>query len=576
MQGSAFIFLWFTNLSLLPARFRQCMKESNDTAAWDIGRTYFSIVGVPCFTLREDEACVDWSWWAGCLKYERTMMAIIQEQGPFDEVPPASNATEVPTEEVERQETTTPAHSGGSATSETTTGPPVSTSTSFQSPNVDFSFSAPTALSDSLSTLSTTRSPGVSSRGPSGGDGRKWKKFWRKHCSEQSKEKDLSDERSVHCKAFKGRLHRYNSVAVAERLANASGVVATVNGRSSADGDTSKRLLTMAALQQMQQSNVSDTEERAISEKGNAHADAAVRPTSPAPASDNATAHAGTEENALREHAGLDPLLTKANRSQPRKTTGRMNGKRQKSPAKGPATENSALHKGGVVGRIPSLTAAGVTTGPAFSTAEPAFTAACAVVTDSILVPDALVDVLKRPAARKGDGKRQQTGGKRDAEKVEENTRRLVAGYAESVSEVLSGLVKRLNSDAKEPRGSQRRGRVSDRGCATAPKRGHSDEKRRVRNSPRGRRPSGQALFVVGERPLVEARRVGDGTWLALVERRLGGGCQPPAVVERRRGGEQSPRGESRRRGRDECVGRKVPVLDVFAFYAKAYELSEQ
>ncbi|CAN0335136.1 unnamed protein product [Lampetra fluviatilis] len=494
-------------------------------------------------------------------------MAIIQEQGPFDEVPPASNATEVPKEEVERQETTTSAPSRGSAISGTTTGPPVSTSTSLQSPNVNSSFTAHTALSDILSTLSTTRSPGVSSRGPSGGDGRKWKKFWRKYCSEQSKEKDLSDERAVHCKALKGRLHRYNSVEAAERLANASGVVATVNGRSSADGDISKRVLTMVALQQTQQSNVSDMEERAFSEKGSTHADSALMPTSLAPANNNATAHAGKEQvNAWRQHAALDLLRTKANR--PRKTTGRTNGKRQKSPAKGTATENSALHKGGVVDRIPSLTTAGVTTDPALSTAEPAFTAACAVVTDGVLAPDAFNDILKRSAARKGDGKRQQTGGKRDAEKDEENTRRLVAGYAESVSEVFSGLVKRLNRDAKKPHASRRRGRVSDRGSAAAPKRGHSDEKWRVWNSSRGRHPSGQAL-ALGQRPLVEARRAREGTWLALVERRLGG-CQPPAVVKR------SPRVESRRRGRDERVGRKVPLLEMFAFYAKAYELSEQ
>ncbi|CAN0369752.1 unnamed protein product [Lampetra planeri] len=49
-------------------KFRNCMKESNDTAAWDVGRTYFSIVGVPCFTLREDEACVDWIDGEWCLK----------------------------------------------------------------------------------------------------------------------------------------------------------------------------------------------------------------------------------------------------------------------------------------------------------------------------------------------------------------------------------------------------------------------------------------------------------------------------------------------------------------------------
>ncbi|KAM3936477.1 group 3 secretory phospholipase A2 [Leptodactylus fuscus] len=47
-------------------RFRQCLHALNDTISTLVGIMFFNILEMPCFSLREEEQCVDWYWWGGC------------------------------------------------------------------------------------------------------------------------------------------------------------------------------------------------------------------------------------------------------------------------------------------------------------------------------------------------------------------------------------------------------------------------------------------------------------------------------------------------------------------------------
>ncbi|XP_072269862.1 group 3 secretory phospholipase A2 [Pyxicephalus adspersus] len=47
-------------------RFRQCLHALNDTMSTLVGIMFFNILEMPCFTLREEEQCVEWHWWGGC------------------------------------------------------------------------------------------------------------------------------------------------------------------------------------------------------------------------------------------------------------------------------------------------------------------------------------------------------------------------------------------------------------------------------------------------------------------------------------------------------------------------------
>ncbi|XP_075681745.1 group 3 secretory phospholipase A2 [Rhinoderma darwinii] len=47
-------------------RFRQCLHTFNDTVSTLVGIMFFNILEMPCFSLREEEQCVEWHWWGGC------------------------------------------------------------------------------------------------------------------------------------------------------------------------------------------------------------------------------------------------------------------------------------------------------------------------------------------------------------------------------------------------------------------------------------------------------------------------------------------------------------------------------
>lgn len=57
------------------ARFQQCLRSQGDSISDIMGVAFFNVLEIPCFVLKEQEACVAWNWWGGCRAYGSTPLA---------------------------------------------------------------------------------------------------------------------------------------------------------------------------------------------------------------------------------------------------------------------------------------------------------------------------------------------------------------------------------------------------------------------------------------------------------------------------------------------------------------------
>ncbi|XP_018410994.1 PREDICTED: group 3 secretory phospholipase A2 [Nanorana parkeri] len=64
--------------------FRQCLYAANDTMSTLVGIMFFNILEMPCFTLREEEQCVEWHWWGGCKRNGSSPKAELQKPTLFN------------------------------------------------------------------------------------------------------------------------------------------------------------------------------------------------------------------------------------------------------------------------------------------------------------------------------------------------------------------------------------------------------------------------------------------------------------------------------------------------------------
>uniref|UniRef100_A0A8C6Y776 phospholipase A2 n=1 Tax=Naja naja TaxID=35670 RepID=A0A8C6Y776_NAJNA len=67
-------------------RFSDCLKNLNDTISNFIGNSFFNLLEVPCFQLKESEDCVEWHWWGGCKKYGMTPLAYLVDPSPYQPI----------------------------------------------------------------------------------------------------------------------------------------------------------------------------------------------------------------------------------------------------------------------------------------------------------------------------------------------------------------------------------------------------------------------------------------------------------------------------------------------------------
>ncbi|XP_070807327.1 group 3 secretory phospholipase A2 [Pituophis catenifer annectens] len=67
-------------------RFRDCLKNLNDTISNFIGNSFFNLLEIPCFDLKESEDCLEWHWWGGCKKYGMMPLAHLVDPSPYQPI----------------------------------------------------------------------------------------------------------------------------------------------------------------------------------------------------------------------------------------------------------------------------------------------------------------------------------------------------------------------------------------------------------------------------------------------------------------------------------------------------------
>uniref|UniRef100_UPI0037E82C16 mucin-2-like n=1 Tax=Semicossyphus pulcher TaxID=241346 RepID=UPI0037E82C16 len=65
-------------------RFRQCLLSVNDTISTMVGYSFFSIMQVPCFELREQKRCTTMSWWGMCKAANVAPYAVYKSPLPYN------------------------------------------------------------------------------------------------------------------------------------------------------------------------------------------------------------------------------------------------------------------------------------------------------------------------------------------------------------------------------------------------------------------------------------------------------------------------------------------------------------
>uniref|UniRef100_A0A8C9PI63 Phospholipase A2 group III n=1 Tax=Spermophilus dauricus TaxID=99837 RepID=A0A8C9PI63_SPEDA len=67
-----------TILSLNFLIYKQCLRNQHDSISDIVGVAFFNVLEIPCFVLKEKEACVAWYWWGGCRMYGSVLLAHLQ------------------------------------------------------------------------------------------------------------------------------------------------------------------------------------------------------------------------------------------------------------------------------------------------------------------------------------------------------------------------------------------------------------------------------------------------------------------------------------------------------------------
>nr|XP_046242936.1 group 3 secretory phospholipase A2-like [Scatophagus argus] len=65
-------------------RFRQCLLHVNDTISSMVGYSFFSVLQVPCFVLKQPTQCTDTHWWGMCKGGKEAPYAVFKSPLPYN------------------------------------------------------------------------------------------------------------------------------------------------------------------------------------------------------------------------------------------------------------------------------------------------------------------------------------------------------------------------------------------------------------------------------------------------------------------------------------------------------------
>ncbi|XP_005396354.1 PREDICTED: group 3 secretory phospholipase A2 isoform X3 [Chinchilla lanigera] len=66
------------------ARFQECLRNQHDSISDIVGVAFFNVLEIPCFVLKEQEACVQWYWWGGCKMHGSVPLAHLQPRAFYN------------------------------------------------------------------------------------------------------------------------------------------------------------------------------------------------------------------------------------------------------------------------------------------------------------------------------------------------------------------------------------------------------------------------------------------------------------------------------------------------------------
>ncbi|XP_056276035.1 group 3 secretory phospholipase A2-like [Pseudoliparis swirei] len=67
-------------------RFRQCLLGVNDTISSMVGYSFFNILKVPCFELKQQKQCTELYWWGMCKVAKKAPYAVFKKPLPYSDV----------------------------------------------------------------------------------------------------------------------------------------------------------------------------------------------------------------------------------------------------------------------------------------------------------------------------------------------------------------------------------------------------------------------------------------------------------------------------------------------------------
>ncbi|KAL4617224.1 group III secreted phospholipase A2-3A2-like [Arapaima gigas] len=76
-------------------RFRQCLLGVNDTISNTVGYTYFNILKIPCFLLKDTMQCTQMTWWGKCNVSQVSLLAVLKDAIMYNSTYPIQEVEEV-------------------------------------------------------------------------------------------------------------------------------------------------------------------------------------------------------------------------------------------------------------------------------------------------------------------------------------------------------------------------------------------------------------------------------------------------------------------------------------------------
>lgn len=66
------------------ASFRRCLLMAGDENSHMVGRLFFNMIQMKCFTLQADDVCAERAWWGKCTRTRRELTAYIRDATPYN------------------------------------------------------------------------------------------------------------------------------------------------------------------------------------------------------------------------------------------------------------------------------------------------------------------------------------------------------------------------------------------------------------------------------------------------------------------------------------------------------------